>query len=374
MFLRSLPARRALNQRTIRLYSIPSSTQSQHKHVTTPPPPPPTQQLSKKPKLDLRPAPVKPTTKPTPPPLASSTPILKQQPKSTPASSSSKSSSGTGLAAAKEQAIKDIHDAESHGILTPPPPGADWFRRILHQAIQLFKFYFRGVKLIWSRRGDIAVINARVKAGGAPLTRAEWRLIQTQKDDINKVVPFLIIALILEEVIPLIAIYAPFMLPSTCILPSQRERIEAKRAEKARTFKDQYKHVYAALRRAEAPQGFISLSNLSLSGAPTAVCGLLGLSTIGPDFLRIRRIKQRLQFILNDDTLLLADPNAPISNRELKEALEERGISASSQPLSNQDLYSRLSWWLDAISSDNAQLSADDALARRLALILSKHA
>ncbi|PPQ99721.1 hypothetical protein CVT24_009704 [Panaeolus cyanescens] len=354
--LRTLPTRRLLTHTSIRLYSIPSTTQAHH---NAPPPPhlPPT----KKPKLDLRPAPVKPT-KPTTP-LPSASPILKQQQKSTPASSSK--SSTTGLAEAKQQTINDISDAESHGILKPPPEGADWFRR---------KFYFRGVKLIWSRRGDIAIINARVKAGGAPLTRAEWRLIQTQKDDINKVIPFLIIALLLEEVIPLIAIYAPFMLPSTCILPSQLERIEAKRAEKTLAFKTQYKHVYAALRRAENPRGFIPLANLSLSGAPTAVCGLLGLSTLGPDFMRIRRIKHRLEFLLKDDSLLLADPAAPMSHRELKQALEERAISASTQPLSNSDLRARLSWWLDAVASDTDSVSQDDAMARRLALVLSKHA
>jgi hypothetical protein len=39
-------------------------------------------------------------------------------------------------------------------------------------------------------------------------------------------VPFVFIAIILEEIIPLIAIWYPEMLPSTCILPSQRDRIQ----------------------------------------------------------------------------------------------------------------------------------------------------
>lgn len=90
----------------------------------------------------------------------------------------------------------------------------------------------------------------------------------------KRVVPFLVIALVLEEIIPLIAIYAPFMLPSTCILPSQRERIEAKRAEKAASFTSQYFATYAELRRAEQPNGFLPLSALSnVPSAPTAVCG-----------------------------------------------------------------------------------------------------
>jgi len=54
--------------------------------------------------------------------------------------------------------------------------------------ISLKKFYYRGVKLIYTRRKEIALIKDRIAAGGAPLTRAEFRLIQTQKDDLKKYV------------------------------------------------------------------------------------------------------------------------------------------------------------------------------------------
>ena len=36
------------------------------------------------------------------------------------------------------------------------------------------------------------------------------------------------IVLVLEEIIPLIVMYVPAMLPSTCIMPSQLERIQTK--------------------------------------------------------------------------------------------------------------------------------------------------
>jgi LETM1 and EF-hand domain-containing protein 1 len=45
-------------------------------------------------------------------------------------------------------------------------------------------------------------------------------------------VPFVLILVILEEALPLVVLYAPFMLPSTTILPSQAERIYAKGQEK----------------------------------------------------------------------------------------------------------------------------------------------
>lgn len=52
---------------------------------------------------------------------------------------------------------------------------------------------------------------------------------------------------------------------------------------------------------------------------------LLGLSTIGLDVLRIHRIKRHLDFLAEDDRLLLQD-KPQLSKRELIEALEERGL------------------------------------------------
>jgi hypothetical protein len=45
-----------------------------------------------------------------------------------------------------------------------------------------------------------------------------------------------LIALVLEEVIPLLVLYAPFMLPSTCVLPSQAARIARARRERQLAF------------------------------------------------------------------------------------------------------------------------------------------
>jgi hypothetical protein len=46
------------------------------------------------------------------------------------------------LNAAKHEAQRDIEEAEKHGILPPPPPGANWFRATLHKAIELAVSYF----------------------------------------------------------------------------------------------------------------------------------------------------------------------------------------------------------------------------------------
>ncbi|KIM45169.1 hypothetical protein M413DRAFT_441850 [Hebeloma cylindrosporum] len=340
----------------VRLYSIPTPSTNTSSNPKAPLPLPP----QKKPKIDLRPGPIKPK------PPSAHAPGAAKIPPSIPTQAPHATTEHKAASPA-EEVKKDLQDAEQHGILIPPPADANWIKRTLHQAIQLFKFYYRGVKLIFSRRKDIAIINSRIKAGGPPLTRAEYRLIHTQKDDINKVIPFLIIALLLEEVIPLIAIYAPFMLPSTCILPSQRERIEAKRSEKAATFSAQYYQTYRDLKLAENPSGFLPLSSLHLDSAPTAICGLLGLSTIGIDYLRIRRIRRHLEFITRDDQLLLQSKNT-LSPQELSDALRERGML--NHGLQPKDLQSRLSWWLDAVKNFST-IPSDDALARRLSLVIS---
>ena len=57
------------------------------------------------------------------------------------------------------------------------------------------------------------------------------------------------------------------------------------------------------------------------------ISSVLGLSTVGPRPMRIRRIKQHLTIIGEDDALLLQE-NAISSLRQndLRDALEERGM------------------------------------------------
>jgi LETM1 and EF-hand domain-containing protein 1, mitochondrial len=152
------------------------------------------------------------------------------------------------------------------------------------------KFYFRGLKLVITHREQANAIQARVKAGGEPLSRWESRFIRTNKTDLARyhslplslinvsyihhswlrLVPFVAIVLLLEEVIPLIVLYAPGMLPSTCILASQRERIEAKRREKQRDFAETMRDVFSGVLKAGPTTLASSLPN-TVSGI--ALCG-----------------------------------------------------------------------------------------------------
>lgn len=130
--------------------------------------------------------------------------------------------------------------------------------------------------------------------------------------------PFLITVLILEEIIPLIALYAPSMLPSTCILPSQRTRIHEKKRDKAVDYARTYRPVLAS-----AVAGPI----LDKQHGAMALCAVLRISTMGPDILRRRRLNKHMELVRNDDEMLAKeDMGARLGDSEVVQALEERGM------------------------------------------------
>ena len=55
--------------------------------------------------------------------------------------------------------------------------------------------------------------------------------------------------IIIEEIIPLVVLYAPGILPSTCLLPSQKERIDTKRREKQKMFALNNRQLFERLRQ-----------------------------------------------------------------------------------------------------------------------------
>lgn len=89
-------------------------------------------------------------------------------------------------------------------------------------------------------------------------------IIETKRS--HRLVPFLSIVLVLEEALPLVVIYAPFLLPSTCKLPSQQRRIDS----------------IADQKRAKA----LLLANDALSTSNTAITSLLSAKDSHPTVVR----------------------------------------------------------------------------------------
>ncbi|KAI0661244.1 hypothetical protein C8Q70DRAFT_1130735 [Cubamyces menziesii] len=322
---------------------------------------------ARKHKVELRPGPVKPpkASSETAPTSASSS--SSEHTPATPPSTSASTGHSTHhgpVHTVIEVAKEDYQEASKHGILAPPPENASWAGRLFHQAKELFKFYWNGVKLINTHRIRVRAINARVKSGGAPLSRWESRFIANYKRDALKLIPFALIIIIAEEAIPLVVIYTPFLLPSTCLLPSQKERIDAKRREKQRSFAETMKSDFESVYNRALAQPDAGVDALLDRMALVSYNGLMSLSTFGPPPMRLRRIKKHLQAIAADDVLIAREgAGERLSVEELREALEERGIVT--EGLSTDAMRARLRWWI----SQTSEAGNEDPIRTRVLLV-----
>ncbi|KAG8900967.1 Superkiller protein 3, partial [Tulasnella sp. 403] len=258
-------------------------------------------------------------------------------------------------------AMEDMRKASQHGILASVPEDAGPIRRLFHQGKELFKFYFRGLKLIAVHRRTVKDIQKRLsvaKAEGRPARMTRWELnfIKTYNQDIIKLVPFLLIVLVIEEIIPLVVLYAPGILPSTCVLPSQLERIKNKSEE---TRKEAILAMQFALKRYNGTQQ----QDMAARGVEALdsdlveyLCKTFGLPTWGPIMLARRRLRRHLRYLEEDDTLLSEEGRGGrLSTMELKDALWDRGFVLDGVP--STDLRPKLSSWVERADGESKRLS-----------------
>ena len=76
----------------------------------------------------------------------------------------------------------------------------------------------------------------------------------------------MIVVVIMEELIPFIALYAPRMLPSTCILPGQRDRINAKACNNQLLCLTANRHIFEFLLKESESLGFVAIQSLDQPG------------------------------------------------------------------------------------------------------------
>ncbi|CEH12193.1 LETM1 AND EF-HAND DOMAIN-CONTAINING PROTEIN ANON-60DA, MITOCHONDRIAL [Ceraceosorus bombacis] len=250
---------------------------------------------------------------------------------------------------AQEASPKAVTDqTSSGGVQTDDGARPTLLQRVqnLWQTMRfLFKFYWAGLKSIWANRTRAKEIQARVAARRAEgkleanelgMNWEEKQLIQVHHSDMRKVPLFVAILLILEELLPLLVIYAPGLLPSTCILPSQAAKIRAK-AEVARNT------AVAHLREAQSAGGL----PLQLNEGPDAekealsqlpaqelkdLARVFALPTWGTSALVARRLLKHAEYLRGDDEALHASQGISSwlpSGDDLLRAASERGLRAS---------------------------------------------
>ncbi|WFD34414.1 hypothetical protein MCUN1_001255 [Malassezia cuniculi] len=219
----------------------------------------------------------------------------------------------------------------------------------------LFRFYMNGVKQIWRNREIVKKIQEDVKLTGRSLTWEETQLFRTHSSDMRKLPLFLLILVTIEELLPLMVIYTPFLLPSTCILPSQRTSImkhfEVKRkaavVELRRHVDEDHDFDVPVIERTDEPD----LAGATLAQvAPERVRELAVVynqSLWGGTALQRRRIARHLAMLRDDDSLLassevMRSPEPDVAL--LEQACTERGIRAvNTEPQKMRDL---LGQWL----------------------------
>ncbi|KAG8756173.1 hypothetical protein FRC12_010664 [Ceratobasidium sp. 428] len=256
-----------------------------------------------------------------------------------------------------KMAIADVVKAAEAGALVPPPKDASKLGKLWHQVKELFRFYVRGLKQILTHRQIVKDIKARVREEknqgiSSTMTWEEAHFIKTYQEDLVKLVPFLLILLILEEALPLVVLYAPFLLPSTCILPNQRARILWKRDDAQYAARQEVRRILS-----EAGPVTRAIAG-GIGGMPeelvTGLTKVFGLSTRGPVMLHRRRLEEHLAYLLNDDRLLLNESHmgAHLDLRNLRNAMSERGFLASAE---ESYLRTTLEKRLQALGEDAAQ-------------------
>lgn len=221
------------------------------------------------------------------------------------------------------------------------------------------------------------------------MTWSESRLAMVHKSDLKKLPLFLAILIIVEEVLPLIVIYAPFLLPSTCILPSQLNKIRQTEEIKRSKAIDK-------LRKASDVKELLKMAELPLKGAETLdkvpsftdqqasdftekwnalskeslvnLSQIYALSTkLRPAAILRSNLEQRLHFIRSDDYLLQDPASAAFSNAAvsyaalpqdqptLAEVLSERGLQASD--IDSKELFTSLRRWVQLTRAFAAPVS-----------------
>jgi hypothetical protein len=205
------------------------------------------------------------------------------------------------------EAIADFLSAEASGHVLPVPQEVydkkSWFgwRVFYWRTKQLFKFYWAGCKCLKANYSHMRTLQKGVRREGWELTRREKRFVSRTKADLWKIFPFVFFLMTLEEVLPLMVLYTPWLLPSTTILPSQFLRIKSAEEIKRR---EALLEVGKELRRTQSEQDLGSPTVRSRGGLPVlaglspelvkGLCKALDLGTVAPMFWLQRRLTKRI--------------------------------------------------------------------------------
>lgn len=310
---------------------------------------------------------------------------------------------------AVKSAFQIVSAGAKHDPINPPrstiPPPLDLpvrgdqgtFSYLFNLGRAYGRFYKNGIKAVWyNYRASRALWERLQKDGGIKgrdftaavqngiLSRSDFQLLKRNAHDIGKLPLFGVLVLIFGEWLPLIVPFIPNAVPTTCRIPKQQLQMQEKAEERRR------RAFMLGVSEPSAEQwaGGSSSSVASWSAAfdrkhldeiigklrPDQLYHLSCTLTLHkhiwdrvqlppPSFLLRGAIARRLQYLAQDDLLLLnsdqasvnqaqswsrnatSKPAMSLSPDELRIALAERGFDVLGH--SDETLRGRLIWWLD---------------------------
>ncbi|WFD41957.1 hypothetical protein MPSI1_000595 [Malassezia psittaci] len=233
----------------------------------------------------------------------------------------------------------------------------------------LFRFYLNGVKQIFRDRERVKKIKTSIAEDGRDMTYEEATLVRTHASDMRKLPLFLLILVTIEELLPLMVIYTPFLLPSTCILPSQslkiRNRFELKREECIQALRKIVESDPTLQPPYQVQEAGATLSLLPDEAIEKLVIAY-NLSKWGGTTLQRGRLERHLAHLRTDDMRLATSKllNQPQDVEDsaglLANACTERGLRAAN--ISINDMVEELRAWLELTQVETAVPAMELAL------------
>ncbi|KAF9382766.1 hypothetical protein CPB97_006938 [Podila verticillata] len=251
---------------------------------------------------------------------------------------------------------------------TPPPPpptgvvgkAKDFLRKGKEIVIQCKD----GVKLLWVNKKIVKDLKKAQKENGHQLARREFQLIHKTDIDVKRMIPFGLVFLLATEYIPLIIIFAPQLIPTTCVTPSQLESRRKKIHEKRSVMTEKLIRLNRREITKESLANYNSFMTISKKYGEafdyemidrehlSSFCKFMGLNGFGPKFMLKKRLGKHMDYIRNDDELLQKEGIDGLSFSELQLANEERGMR--SLEVSKEHLEKSLAYWLKlSLSKDS---------------------
>ncbi|GAA5810287.1 hypothetical protein MFLAVUS_003707 [Mucor flavus] len=239
--------------------------------------------------------------------------------------------------------------------------------KFIQQSKDLIRFYKDGLKLLWTNNKEAKALKLKVQNEGYELTRREFQLIHKSKKDMIKLIPFGCVFMILPESIPLLVMYVPGMVPGTCLKDSQIQKTREK-LDKVRQLMSA--NVLKSAERIEgiSPEDFLSLSkfqriakhyayDFDLSRIDRAhlssYCRFMGINRIGTQSILKKRLEDYMNYLDQDDKLLLKEDVDQLDLKDLSQAVEERGMR--SVDLDQENMRRGLKYWLSLTQPANPE-------------------